>query len=457
MTQVVQPKGEAEAATSESPMVNEPINKLFWRYSIPTILSMLVTGIYVTIDGMFIGHYLGEVGLAGMILAYPIAAILYAIGATLGMGGAALVSIHQGQGEPKIARKILGNTFSLCLISGAITTILGCYFSRDILLLLGAEGEVLSSADDYLFWYFALGTFPIVSMAFTALLRNDGRPGFVTFVLILGGVLNTILDWLLIVVFPYGLMGAAIATMISQAVTGALCLQHFFSSRTKLGINFEQMKLKWDHCINIIRVGIPSFLMNMYLTVVLTLHNVAFLKVGTSLHVAAYSVVSYTEAFFYLLFEGIAFGVQPILSFNAGAKRFDRVKQTLKMAFSVTLICAALGLVFIYSVPQLFVYIFAGDNSLLTPIATEGMRWYFWGLPMEGMLLIGASFFQAINYSKEASILTGAKLILFSAILYVFAWAFGVTGVWISLATCSTILVVWMAWVMKRTNSKLMA
>lgn len=456
MTQVVQPTGEAEAA-SESPMVNEPINKLFWRYSIPTILSMLVTGIYVTIDGMFIGHYLGEVGLAGMILAYPIAAILYAIGATLGMGGAALVSIHQGQGEPHVARKILGNTFSLCLISGAITTILGCYFSRDILLLLGAEGEVLSSADDYLFWYFALGTFPIVSMAFTALLRNDGRPGFVTFVLILGGVLNTILDWLLIVVFPYGLMGAAIATMISQAVTGALCLQHFFSSRTKLGINLEQMKLKWDHCINIIRVGIPSFLMNMYLTVVLTLHNVAFLKVGTSLHVAAYSVVSYTEAFFYLLFEGIAFGVQPILSFNAGAKRFDRVKQTLKMAFSVTIICATLGLVFIYSVPQLFVYIFAGDNALLTPIATEGMRWYFWGLPMEGMLLIGASFFQAINYSKEASILTGAKLILFSAILYVFAWAFGVTGVWISLATCSTILVVWMAWVMKRTNSKLMA
>ncbi|MCL1138487.1 MATE family efflux transporter [Shewanella pneumatophori] len=457
MSEIVLTQAVAGRKASESPMVTEPINKLFWRYSIPTILSMLVTGIYVTIDGMFIGHYLGEVGLAGMILAYPIAAILYAIGATLGMGGAALVSIHQGQGEPHIARKILGNTFSLCLIFGVITTVIGCYFSRDILLLLGAEGEILSSADDYLFWYFALGTFPIVSMAFTALLRNDGRPGFVTFVLILGGVLNTILDWLLIVVFPYGLMGAAIATMISQAITGALCLQHFFSNRTELGINLEQMKLKLDHCINIIRVGIPSFLMNMYLTVVLTLHNVAFLKVGTPIHVAAYSVVSYTEAFFYLLFEGIAFGVQPILSFNAGAKRFDRVKQTLKLAFSVTLICAALGLVFIYSVPQLFVYIFAGDNTLLTPIATEGMRWYFWGLPMEGMLLIGASFFQAINYSKEASILTGAKLILFSAILYVFAWAFGVTGVWISLATCSTILVVWMAWVMKRTNSKLMA
>ncbi|ABV88317.1 MATE efflux family protein [Shewanella pealeana ATCC 700345] len=456
MSQPMPPAGTNRVAT-DSPMITEPIGKLFWRYSLPTILSMLVTGIYVTIDGMFIGHYLGEVGLAGMILAYPIAAVLYAIGATLGMGGAALVSIHLGQGETSIARRILGNTFSLCLISGLITTVLGCYFSRDILMMLGAEGEILNSADDYLFWYFALGTFPIVSMAFTALLRNDGRPGFVTFVLILGGVLNTVLDWLLIVVFPYGLMGAAIATMISQAVTGALCLQHFFSSKTEIGINLEQMKLKWDHCANIIRVGTPSFLMNMYLTVVLTLHNVAFLTVGTPLHVAAYGVVSYTEAFFYLLFEGIAFGVQPILSFNAGAKRFDRVKQALKMAFSVTLVCAALGLVFIYSVPQLFVYIFAGDNDLLTPIAIEGMRWYFWGLPMEGLLLVGASFFQAINYSKEASILTGAKLILFSAILCVFAWAFGVTGVWISLATCSTVLAIWMGWIMKRTHSKLLA
>ena len=137
-----------EASSQDLALVNDPIHKLLWRYTVPTILSMLVTGIYVTIDGMFVGHYLGETGLAGMMLAYPVGALLYAVGALLGMGGAALVSIYLGQGEITKARKILGNTFSLCLITGALFAVFGSYFSRDILQLLGAEGAVLDSADE---------------------------------------------------------------------------------------------------------------------------------------------------------------------------------------------------------------------------------------------------------------------------------------------------------------------
>ncbi|MGE6649938.1 MATE family efflux transporter [Shewanella colwelliana] len=431
-------------AENDQSLATDPIPKLVWRYTIPTILSMLVTGIYVAIDGMFVGHYLGEVGLAGMMLAYPIGAVLYAVGALLGMGGASLVSINLGRNDVERARKILGNTFTLCIVAGLFFATVGTLLADDILVLLGAEGEVLSSATDYLFWYFALGFFPIISIAFTALLRNDGRPGFVTYVLILGGCLNAVLDWLLIVVFPYGLVGASIATMISQAVTGLLCLQHFFSDKTRLRINVEQMKLTWDHCLNIVKVGFPSFLMNLYLSIVLTLHNMAFLWVGGPIHVAAYGVVSYTEALFYLVFEGIAFGTQPIFSFNAGANRFDRVFKTFKIAVIMTLVTAAIGLLFIYIVPEYLVYIFAGDNAQLTPVAIEGMRLYFWGLPMEGLLLIGAAFFQAINCPREASILTGSKLLLIAVVIYLFAWLFGVTGVWISLACCSLLLALWM-------------
>ncbi|MGL4638250.1 MAG: MATE family efflux transporter, partial [Shewanella sp.] len=169
-------------------LLEQPISTLFWRYTIPTIASMLVTGVYVTIDGMFVGHYLGETGLAGMMLAYPVGAILYAVGAMIGMGSAALVSINLGKGEVATARKILGNAFSLCLLFGLFFALVGGIFSRDILIFLGAEGEILKSANEYLFWYFALCHFPILSMAFTSLLRNDGRPSTVTYVLILGGV-----------------------------------------------------------------------------------------------------------------------------------------------------------------------------------------------------------------------------------------------------------------------------
>ena len=442
-------------ADNDQTLVTEPIPKLVWRYTIPTILSMLVTGVYVAIDGMFVGHYLGAVGLAGMMLAYPVAAILYAVGALLGMGGAALVSINLGRNDAARARKILGNTFTLCLLSGVLFALGGTFFSRAILAWLGAEGEVLQSANDYLFWYFVLGVFPILAIAFSALLRNDGRPGFVTYVLIISGCLNALLDWLFIVVFPFGLAGAAIATMICQALTALLCLQHFFTLKTRLRITLEQMKLTLDHCFNIVKVGFPSFLMNLYLSIVLTLHNTAFLWVGGPIHVAAYGVVSYTEALFYLVFEGIAFGTQPIFSFNAGANRFDRVFRTFKIAIIMTLVTAAVGLLFIYIVPEYLVYIFAGDNPELTPVAIEGMRLYFWGLPFEGLILVGAAFFQAINRSKEASMLTGSKLLLIAVVIYLFAWIFGVTGVWISLACCSLVLTFWMISRLRKLSSDL--
>lgn len=415
---------------------------------------MLVTGVYVTIDGIFVGHYLGEAGLAGMMLAYPVRAILYAIGAMIGMGSAALVSINLGQGNVVKARKLLGNAFSLCLLAGGFFALMGGLFSRDILIALGAQGDILENANQYLFWYFALCHFPIISMAFTTLLRNDGRPSMVTFVLILGGTQH----FLRLVIYRgislwFG--GRRDCDHVSAGCDGLTVFTAFFGSRTQLKINLEQMKLKFDNCVNIARVGLPSFLMNLYLSIVLTLHNTAFLWVGGPLHVAAYGVVSYTEAFFYLIFEGIALGTQPIYSFNAGAGRFDRVKQARNIAFTMTLLTAALGLALIYSRPEWLVYLFAGDNPNLTPVAIEGMRWYFWGLPMEGLILVGASFFQAINCSKQASILTGTKLVLIAAIIYCFAWAFGVIGVWISLATCSTLLTLWMFYAMKKVDNRL--
>ncbi|BDM65250.1 multidrug transporter MatE [Shewanella sp. NFH-SH190041] len=436
----------------DHPLLTESVARLCWRYGLPTVMSMLVTGIYVAIDGMFVGHYLGEQGLAGMMLAYPVGAVLYAVGAMIGMGAAALVSIRQGEGRVEQARQLLGNAFTLCLLTGAFFALVGTSLGRPILAALGAEGAVLNSAERYLFWYFALGIFPIISIAFTALLRNDGRPGFVTWVLILGGVLNIILDWLFIVVWPYGLAGAAVATMLSQAVTGLLCLQHFFTNKTQLGINWQQMQLRWAHCSNICRVGLPSLLMNLYLSLVLTMHNMAFLWVGGAIYVAAYSVVSYSEALFYLIFEGIAFGVQPILSFNAGAGRYDRVLQARRIGFGATLVIAVLGMAFIYSRPDWLVYLFAGDNATLTPVAETGMLLYFWGLPMGGLLLVGASFCQAVNRSYEASVLTGTKLVVIMLMLWLLGYWLGTTGVWLALSVSSTILALWMGLALRRID-----
>ncbi len=429
-----------------------PLSRLFWRYVTPTVAAMLITGIYVTIDGIFVGHVLGQDGMAGLMLAYPICAVLYAVGALIGMGASSLVSFYLGQGNPAKARHIVGNALVMVLLASALLSFIGIRYGEPMLAWMGAEGEIFNAGLSYLQTYAWLGVFAVLSMAFSSLLRNDGRPGFVTLIMVVGGLLNVLLDYLLMVVFPFGLAGVATATMLSQAVTGLACLWHFFTPRSQLRISWDTLRPDLRLMGETVRLGISSFLMYLYLSVVLALHNKALLAVGTSLHVAAYGVISYTEAFFYLVFEGIAMGIQPIASFNAGAGHWRRVLRIRNLALGVTLGIALCAMFPLYLWPEAAVYLFAGNNATLLPVASLGIWLYFWGLPMEGLLLVGATYFQAINRARIASLLTGGKLVLIGGFLWGFSTLWGVPGVWLALPTCSSLLVLVMWRAMRRES-----
>lgn len=429
-----------------------PLSRLFWRYVTPTVAAMLITGIYVTIDGIFVGHVLGQDGMAGLMLAYPICAVLYAVGALIGMGASSLVSFYLGQGNPAKARHIVGNALVMVLLASALLSFIGIRYGEPMLAWMGAEGKIFTAGLSYLQAYAWLGVFAVLSMAFSSLLRNDGRPGFVTLIMVVGGLLNVLLDYLLMVVFPFGLAGVATATMLSQAVTGLACLWHFFTPRSQLRISWDTLRPDLRLMGETVRLGVSSFLMYLYLSVVLALHNKALLAVGTSLHVAAYGVISYTEAFFYLVFEGIAMGIQPIASFNAGAGHWRRVLRIRNLALGVTLGIALSAMIPLYLWPEAAVYLFAGDNATLLPVASLGIWLYFWGLPMEGLLLVGATYFQAINRARIASLLTGGKLVLIGGFLWGFSTLWGVPGVWLALPTCSSLLVLVMWRAMRRES-----
>ncbi|MGU5692304.1 MATE family efflux transporter [Aeromonas veronii] len=429
-----------------------PLSRLFWRYVTPTVAAMLITGIYVTIDGIFVGHVLGQDGMAGLMLAYPICAVLYAVGALIGMGASSLVSFYLGQGNPAKARHIVGNALVMVLLASALLSFIGIRYGEPMLAWMGAEGEIFTAGLAYLQAYAWLGVFAVLSMAFSSLLRNDGRPGFVTIIMVVGGLLNVLLDYLLMVVFPFGLAGVATATMLSQAVTGLACLWHFFTPRSQLRISWDTLRPDLRLMGETVRLGVSSFLMYLYLSVVLALHNKALLAVGTSLHVAAYGVISYTEAFFYLVFEGIAMGIQPIASFNAGAGHWQRVLRVRNLALGVTLGIALCAMIPLYLWPEAAVYLFAGDNATLLPVASLGIWLYFWGLPMEGLLLVGATYFQAINRARIASLLTGGELVLIGGFLWGFSTLWGVPGVWLALPTCSSLLVLVMWRAMRRES-----
>lgn len=427
-----------------SELLTQPIPKLLARYIVPTVAAMLVTGVYGVVDGIFIGRLLGVDGLAGVALSYPLATILAAVGAMIGMGSSTLVSLRLGEGRPQDAQRIAGVAVVMVLLASVLLMLMGLWLGYQALRLIGAQGNVLALAWDYLFWSFALAPAAVSAMAFTALMRNDGHPGRVTWIMIGGGLLNIALDYLLIVVFPYGLAGAAIATMVAQGVVALVALASFFNQRSKLRLSLRVLGLNSSDCRAILRLGTPSLLMYLYLTVVMTMHNKAFLTQGEAIHVAAYSIIGYVEWVFYLVFEGIALGMQPVTSYSMGAGRLDRVLAARNGALLITLIVGAIALVVAYGWPQMLVGVFNRDGDLLESITVKGMALYFWSVPLEGFLLVGAVYFQSIGKEQLANILTGGKLILFAIIMVLFAWLWGVTGIWLSLPITSLLLTLWL-------------
>jgi putative MATE family efflux protein len=425
-------------------MLTQPMITLLARYIAPTVAAMLVTGIYATVDGIFIGHLLGADGLAGVSLGYPLASLLTAVGAMIGMGGSTLVSLKLGEGLLEDARRIAGVAVIMVMIASLLLMLAGLSLGHWGLTLIGAQGDVLALAWDYLFWSFVLGPAAVGAMAFTALMRNDGHPGRVTWIMIGGGVLNIVLDYLLIVVFPYGLAGAAIATMIAQGVVALIALSNFFSHRSKLRLHLNNLAVNADDCRSILRLGMASLLMYLFLSVVLTLHNKAFLTQGETIHVAAYGIVGYVEWFFYLIFEGIALGMQPITSYSMGAGRMDRVRAARNGALVITLIVGGIALGVTYGWPEVMVGIFNGEGPSLGRVTVEGMALYFWSVPLEGLLLVGAVYFQSIGKTQLANVLTGGKLILFTLVILLFAWVWGVTGIWLSLPVTNLLLTIWL-------------
>lgn len=438
---------------NDTSLATEPLLTLFWRYTLPTITAMVISGVYVTVDGIFVGHYLGEQGLAGVMLAYPVGSVLYAIGAMIGMGASSLVSLRLGQGKIEQARNIVGNALVLVIAAAIIIGTIGLTYGGTMLRWLGATGDIFTAGIEYLRWYFLLGFSAMLSMSFSALLRNDGEPKRVTYIMIFGGTLNVLLDYIFLAIIPLGLAGVGLATMLSQLISGGLCLAHFCSKRSQLRLSWRALLPRIALIAEILRLGTSSLLMYLYLSVVLALHNKAFMSVGNALNVAAYSVVSYAEAFFYLIFEGIALGIQPIASFNAGAGLEDRVRKIRNLALGITAGLGIVGMALLYIFPHLVTQLFAGDNVALNREAVNGIYRYFWGLPMEGLLLVGATYFQAVNKPLLASTLTGGKLLLIGGFLWVFSYLWGVNGIWMAMPACSTLLTIWMLWLMQRENS----
>lgn len=413
----------------------EPVGKLLLKFSLPAIVGMMVNALYNVVDRIFIGWSPnGSIAIGGIYVGMPMALILMAFSMLIGIGGNTLVSIRLGEGRKEEADKIAGNSFVLLFLLAGVISIVGLIFLEPILKAFGASETNLPYAMKYL-RIILIGA-PIQSIGFgmNNFIRGEGNPKIAMITMLIGAILNTILDPIFIFIFNMGVQGAALATIISQAVSAIWVMSYFFSGKSMLTIKRQYLKLKTSIIWSIVSNGFAPFSMQLAASLITVLYNTNLQKYGGDLATSSMGVINSVAMMILMPIFGINQGAQPIMGFNYGAKNYDRVKQALKYSALAATTITTLGFLLIQTMPEQIVHIFISDPDALQEMlgyAVPGLRIFLLMLPIIGFQIVSTSYFQATGKPKQAMLLSLSRqvLVLIPALI-ILPRLFGLTGVW---------------------------
>ncbi|NOH43616.1 MATE family efflux transporter [Vibrio cyclitrophicus] len=412
--------------------MSNSISRQFWLYTIPTVAAMLVNGLYQVVDGIFIGRYVGADGLAGINVAWPVIGSILGIGMLVGVGTGALVSIHQGEKDTQGAKQILATGLTLLLAITPIVSAVLFLFADNFLFWQGAEGRVYELGLQYLHILIGASVFTLGSIAMPFLLRNDDSPNLATILMIVGAVINIVLDYLFIALYGWELMGAALATAIAQFVVTALGLAYFFSHRANLRLRWNELRLKLDVIPQIFSIGTSSFFMYAYGSMMVALHNALFSQYGDQLMIGAYAILGYIVTVYYLTAEGIANGMQPLVSYNHGARNQANIRKLLKIAMMSSVLIGVAFVLLLNAFPREFVSVFNSDEPQLVEYTVLGIRLHMFALALDGFLVVAGAYYQAVNKGSKAMFVTIGNMLIQLPFLYIMPKLYGVPGIWIA-------------------------
>lgn len=413
-----------------NPLGEEKIPRLLVKHSVPAIVGMIVNSLYNIVDRIFIGNSsdLGTYGLAGITIGFPIMIILLSIGLLFGVGGATLFSIKLGEGQPEEADRALGNAFSLMIISGVVFMIMGQILLRPLLTLFGASEAVLPYSVEYMRVIFFGAVFQVIGIGMNNFIRADGSPQIAMLTMFLGAGINTLLDPLFIYVFKMGMTGAALATILAQCISTIWIVMYFTGKRSRHKLKREYMKLKINTVMTITSLGIPGFALQLANSLLNAILNKSLLIYGGDIAVSGMGIINSLQTIFFMPVVGIKQGVQPIISFNYGARKFNRVKEAVKLAVIYATAIVVLGYVITRSFPKQIISIFNRDPELIE-FGSYGLISWFLCMPVVGFQIIASNFFQAIGKYRSAMFLTLTRQVIFLIpALIIFPKFWGING-----------------------------
>ncbi|MDX9903266.1 MAG: MATE family efflux transporter [Bacteroidales bacterium] len=412
---------------------HEKIGKLMWKYFLPSFASMMANALYNIVDRIYIGQGVDALALSGLSVIFPLMIIVMAFGMLVGIGSSVRVSISLGEKDYPRANRILGNALFLSLVMGLTLMVVGFLIRDKILLIFGAGPETLTYASDYFNIILAGIPFGLTGYALNNVIRAEGNPRIAMISIFISAGLNIILDPIFIFGLDMGVKGAALATIISQAVLCVWVLRHFRSKKSVTRLSLPDIAPDPYIIRYIISIGFAPFAMNVASSIVTGVMNTLFIRYGGDISVGAMGIVHSSTMMLVMTIISINMAIQPIVGFNYGAGLYCRVKESVMKAIKYATLIATGGWLICMLIPGAVISIFNSDSLELREAGVLGLRIYCAVLPVVGYQIIASTYFQAIGQARLAAFLSLLRqIIVLLPLIIILPRFWGVTGVWIA-------------------------
>lgn len=424
-----------QTQTNQNPLRYKSIPSLLRNFAIPSIIATLVSSLYNIVDQVFIGQGVGYLGNSATNVSYPLTTICLALSLLIGIGSASRFSLCLGAGEQEEAEKVVGNSICMMLFSGILYAVLIEIFLYPMLTAFGATAENMSYAATYS-RIIALGMpFQIVTTSMSSLIRADGSPKYSMTCMLIGAILNTILDPVFIFLFDLGVAGAAWATIIGQFfsfLTAIAYIRRFKSVQLKrkdlrLSVkeSLQTASLGMSNSLNQVAITLVQIVMNNSLT-----YYGAMTVYGEDIPLASCGIVMKTNAILLSFFIGLSQGSQPIIGFNYGAKQYPRVRKTYQLAITCSFVISTIGFILFQFFPYQIISLFGKGDALYFEFAIHFMRTFLFMVIVNGVQLISSNFFSAIGKPVKGLLLSMTRQVFFLIpLILILPLFFGIDGV----------------------------
>ena len=431
----------------------EPIGKLLIKQAVPASIGILVMSLNILVDTIFVGHWIGSQAIAAINVVLPVSFFIAALGMSIGIGGSSIISRALGAKQVPKALKTFGNQITMTIILTFTLVFFGLYYIETIIPAFGGKGTIFEPAKIYYRIVLYGVPFLALSMMGNTVIRAEGKPKFAMYAMMIPSITNLLLDVLLINVMDLGMMGAAWATTGSYILCFVFILWFFISNNSEMKISLPHFKLQKSIVAEISNLGSVTLSRQAVVSVTYLLMNNILFDFGGETSVTSYAIVSRMLMFALFPIFGITQGFVPIAGYNYGAKNYDRVKQTIRIAIIYAMVMASIVFILLISFPELITRMFTTDVMVIKKTPTA-MRWVFAATPIIAVQLIGSAYFQAVGKAIPALLLTLSRQgFFFIPLIFILPLWYGELGVWMAFPVSDVLSTLLTAYVLYRETS----